>query len=115
MVRGISPYHECMRVVRSRLDRVVEVLGADDYRFARPEEVLPGPRRNVSRQLDRLAPLIGGVPMALAEFYRTVGSVDLCGNHAEMIPSSWKNPMDYHSPDTLILLYIGAASRGWRT
>src|SRR5207253_2399833 len=84
----------------ARLRALVTRLGELGYRFDRPNSVLPGPNPDIDSKIRRLEMLVGTIP-SLAEFYRTVGSLDLSGSHPE-----WKG-CEY--PDPLIVEPIESA------
>ena len=90
-----------IQALPARLRALVRSLQDFGYRFERPDEVLPGPAADVDRQIQRLEGLVGQIPLALAQFYRTVGSIDLAGFHPR-----WGG-CDY--PDPLIVYPIDAA------
>jgi len=74
-------WHDRIAALPARLFRLAEYLRTSGYRFANPKGLVPGPAPDVERCLRRLEELVGVVPAALAHFYRTVGSVDLRGEH----------------------------------
>jgi len=98
MSEEIVPY---MRRLPGRVRPLVTCLRDLGYTFDHSDDVLPGPARDIDQQIQHLERMIGPVPLALAEFYRTVGSIDLTGSHAE-----WSG-CEY--PDPLVIFPIEAA------
>jgi hypothetical protein len=83
-----------------RLDRIaaalpvlVDRLKRYGYQFARPTAVLPGPEATVEASIQRIESEIGAVPYAVAQFWRTIGSVDLCGSHPEWYGCDYPDPL----------------------
>ncbi len=77
----------------SRLGGLVTCLQELGYEFAEPRDILPGPAKNVDRQIEDLQRLVGAIPISLAEFYRTVGSVNLTGSHAAWTGCDYPDPL----------------------
>lgn len=63
------------------------------YEFARPSCVLPGPEPAVDDNIQRIESEIGPVPYALAQFWKKIGSVDLCGSHPEWYGCDYPDPL----------------------
>jgi hypothetical protein len=70
----------CMRRARASIERLVERLKNDGYRFTNDPLAASG---DVDAQLDRLTS-VGPLPIALEAFYRQLGAVDLRGQHPEL-------------------------------
>jgi hypothetical protein len=64
-----------------RLSNTSARLGQLGFRFARPDEVLPGRERDTQTAIDRIESVAGSLPEALKLFWRHVGSVDFSGEH----------------------------------
>ena len=77
----------------TRLRALVSRLRELGYRFERPDSVLPGPGPDVQQQIERVETLVGPIPAALAQFYRTVGSVDLAGFHPNWVGCEYPDPL----------------------
>jgi hypothetical protein len=77
----------------ARLRDLVRVLGDIGYQFTRPDEILPGPSPRVGAEIQELERLVGPVPLALAEFYRVVGSIDLTGAHLDWSGCDYPDPL----------------------
>jgi hypothetical protein len=63
------------------------------YVFADLAEALPGPRGDVDGAIERVETLVGPLPLMLARFYRTVGSVDLRGRHPDWQGCDYPDPL----------------------
>jgi hypothetical protein len=81
------------RGVAGRTRRLASELAALGYRFHEPAGVLPGPDPQVELGLAELVRLIGPVPTVLAEFYRTIGSIDLTGIHPQWVGCECPDPL----------------------
>lgn len=86
--------------IDTRLDRVasalpllIDRLTQLGYRFARPASVLPGPDPKVERSIQRIETEIGPVPYAVSQFWKRIGSVDLCGSHREWSGCDYPDPL----------------------
>jgi hypothetical protein len=96
------------RVIDDRLDAVaaslpilVARLCTEGFVFARPEDLLPGIDPAIDRQIRRIEKEMGAVPYAVSQFWRRIGSVDLCGSHP-----AWKG---CKYPDPLVVYPASAA------
>lgn len=69
-----------MEAIRDALARIVQRLRATKYRFAKPRAVLAAPKAGDLKALARLEKRVV-VPPVLAAMWRTIGSVDLRGEH----------------------------------
>lgn len=67
--RGIS-------IAKTRLSRF-------EFRFDRPNEVLPGPEPDAQTSIDRIEEEAGSLPKALKLFWLRIGSVDFSGHHPQ--------------------------------
>jgi len=83
-----------------RLDRIalalpvlVERLKRHGYEFARSEAMLPGPEPTVVESIRRIESEIGEVPYAVAQFWKKIGSVDLCGSHPDWCGCEYPDPL----------------------
>lgn len=81
------------RGIAGRTRRLVRELTTLGYRFRDPAEVLPGPDPGVEARLVELRGLVGPVPAVLAEFYRTIGSIDLTGGHPQWAGCECPDPL----------------------
>jgi hypothetical protein len=81
------------RGVAGRTRRLAGELARLGYRFHDPAGVLPGPDPQVELALTELVRLVGPVPTVLAEFYRTVGSIDLNGLHPQWLGCEYPDPL----------------------
>ncbi len=72
---------------------LVSRLKQRGYRFARPTSVLPGPEPTVDASIHRIEAEIGPVPYALVQFWKKIGSVDLCGSHPEWYGCDYPDPL----------------------
>ena len=88
------------RAIDDRLDAIaaslptlVARLRAEGFVFVRPEDVLPGTDPAVERQIRRIEKDIGAVPYAVAEFWRRIGSADLCGAHPVWKGCEYPDPL----------------------
>jgi hypothetical protein len=88
-------------VIAATLPTLASRLRAEGYVFARPEHVLPGVESDVERHIQRIEQECGAIPYAVAEFWRRIGSVDLCG-----LQPSW-NGCEF--PDPLFVYPASAA------
>lgn len=86
--------------IDARLDRIaaalpvlVRNLKQLGYNFARPEAVSPGPEPTVAASILRIESEIGPVPYALAQFWRKIGSIDLCGSHPDWFGCDYPDPL----------------------
>ena len=86
--------------IDERLDRIaqglpvlVERLRQRGYQFARPATVLPGPESTVETCIARIEAEVGAVPYAVAQFWRKIGSVDLCGSHPHWTGCDYPDPL----------------------
>lgn len=66
-----------------RLSVTAARLAQLGFRFARPDEVLPGREPNARTAIDRIESAVGSLPEALKLFWLCVGSVDFSGEHPE--------------------------------
>jgi hypothetical protein len=71
------------------------------FNFREPDEVLPGPIKDLDGALNRIRQEVGPVPFALEMFYRKIGSVNFLGDHPD-----WQG-CEY--PDTLLVYPVTAA------
>ena len=55
--------------------------------------MLPGPSGDVEAQLAEVRALVGPIPPVLADFYRTVGSIDLTGHHSGWVGCDYPDPL----------------------
>jgi hypothetical protein len=69
-----------MAAIRDALARIVQHLRATKYRFANPRNALAAPKAGDLKALARLEKRVV-VPPVLAAMWRTIGSVDLRGEH----------------------------------
>lgn len=79
--------------IAAALPVLVRRLQEHGYLFARPTNVLPGPELTVETSIQRIQTEIGAVPYALAQFWRKVGSVDLCGSHPDWYECEYPDPL----------------------
>lgn len=86
--------------IDARLDRIaaalpvlVRHLKRLGYNFARPEAVSPGPEPTVIGSIFRIESEIGPVPYALAQFWKRIGSIDLCGSHPDWSGCDYPDPL----------------------
>src|SRR5512144_2634967 len=91
-----------IRRLPSRLHGLVTHLRSLGYKFDSPEDVLPGPSPDIEQKLQRLEALIGPVPASLAEFYRTVGSVNLVGSHPKWTGCEYPDPLTVEPIDSAL-------------
>lgn len=82
-----------MRDILARVTALIAQLSAAGYTFHDPAATLPGPRGDVDASLAELQALVGPVPAVLADFYRTVGSIDLTGHHSGWIGCDYPDPL----------------------
>lgn len=85
-----------IRELRTRIEWLFEKLNALEFQFYHPEGVLPGVESDVEQSIAHIESHIGNVPFAVAEFWRTIGPVDITGTHPD-----WYG-CDY--PDGLFIL-----------
>ena len=83
-----------------RLDRIATALPVlvgkltrHGYQFARPDAVLPGPEPTVNASIYRIEIEVGAVPYAVAQFWKKIGSVDLCGAHPDWYGCEYPDPL----------------------
>jgi len=76
-----------------RLRALVTCLRELGYEFEKPKDILPGPAKGVDQQIKELQRLVGAIPVALAEFYRIVGAIDLTGSHAAWTCCDYPDPL----------------------
>jgi hypothetical protein len=79
--------------IASALPVLVERLNGHGYQFARPTVVLPGSEPTVDASIQRIESEIGAVPYAVAQFWKKIGSVDLCGSHPEWYGCDYPDPL----------------------
>ena len=72
------------------------------YQFERPDEVLPGPEHGTEEAIARIEREIGSLPLALKLFWQVVGSVDLCGSHADWMGCDYPDPLVVYPPSVAI-------------
>lgn len=92
----MTNHHDTTSYIRQLPDRLRALaarLSALGYVFDRPDAVLPGPGPNIEEQIQRLETLVGTIPASLADFYRTVGSIDLSGSHPEWAGCDFPDPL----------------------
>ena len=85
-----------------RLRGLVTHLRSLGYKFESPKDVLPGPSPDIEQKLQRLEALIGTVPASLAEFYRTIGSVNLVGSHPNWTGCEYPDPLSVEPIDSAL-------------
>jgi hypothetical protein len=74
---------ETMARIGRNLVRLRDALPEIGYRFEHPGQVLVGPPGDVDEQIARVESVVGPLPLAVAAFWRTIGSVDLSGEHPD--------------------------------
>ena len=79
--------------IASALPILVDKLTRQGYRFARPGAALPGPEPTVNASIHRIESEIGTVPYAVAQFWKKIGSVDLCGSHPDWYGCEYPDPL----------------------
>lgn len=86
--------------IAQRVDRIaaalpllVENLQRHGYQFARPDAVLCEPEPTVVASIEHIEGEIGAVPYAVALFWKTIGSVDLCGSHPDWYGCEYPDPL----------------------
>lgn len=84
------------------LRRLVEWLRDRGYRFASPGAALPGPEAGTSVAIARLEHEVGPVPLAVKLFWQHIGSVDLCGDHAEWTGCDLPDPLVVYPPSVAL-------------
>lgn len=72
----IIQIHRSLASLKSKLD-------AFGYEFARPNEVLPGPKPEDEEQIARIIEIAGAIPKSIQQFWRLIGGVDFCGFHRD--------------------------------
>ena len=77
----------------SALPVLVDNLTRLGYQFAHPESVLPGPEPTVNASIHRIESEIGTVPYAVAQFWKKVGSINLCGSHPDWYGCEYPDPL----------------------
>lgn len=88
-----NPFDELMAKVRGNLEALHTWLVSFDYRFSNPESALLLPDSKVEGHITFLEDNIGPLPLALASFYRVVGSVDFTGGHPEWEGCEYPDPI----------------------
>lgn len=86
--------------IDERIDRIalalqvlVDRLRHHGYKFASPTKTLPGPELTVDASIQRIQTEIGAVPYALVQFWKKIGSVDLCGSHPDWNGCEYPDPL----------------------
>lgn len=82
------------------LSDLVQTLRALGYRFAAPDEVLPGPVAQA--QIEAFEALVGPLPDLLRDFYLTIGSVNLIGEHPQWECDGFPDPLYVSDFDYLL-------------
>lgn len=88
-----SPFDEMMVKVRGNLETLHARLVSFDYRFSNPESALLLPNAEVEGHIKFLEENIGTLPLALASFYRVVGSVDFTGGQPDWEGCDYPDPI----------------------
>lgn len=102
---------ETMQRVKRNIEKIIERLKAENYRFQKPNEARVPPGWLTSWNIKKLEKLVGPVPLSIKCFYRIVGTVNLNGSHP-----SWSQK-DYPDPlmiDTPIGYFPTYAYREWK-
>jgi hypothetical protein len=81
---------------------LVRSLTKRGYQFERPAEVFPGPERATAGAIARIEREIGHLPLALKLFWQRIGSVDLCGSHADWDGCDYPDPLIVYPPSVAI-------------
>jgi len=86
--------------INERIDRIASALPVLvvrlkrlGYQFARSGAVLPGPEPSVNESIDCIESEIGTVPLAISQFWKQIGSVDLCGSHPDWYGCDYPDPL----------------------
>ena len=88
-----NPFDEVMEKVRRNLEVLHACLVSLGYRFSNPEAALLLPNSEVEGHIKFLEENIGPLPLALASFYRVVGSVDFTGGHPDWEGCEYPDPI----------------------
>lgn len=103
---------ETMARVGRNLERLRDRLPELGYRFERPDRVLVTPPDDVAVQIARVESVIGALPLAVAAFWRNVGSVDFAGEHPDW-PHELLDPLMFElSADYAVDTYEDMVEQG---
>ena len=83
----------------ARIKSLVDQLSREGYVFEYPEEVFPGPSPDAADAISRIEAEAGEVPLALKLFWLRVGSVNLCGAHANWGGCEYPDPLVVSPPE----------------
>ena len=96
--------------IGTRIERLANSLPAlvgrlkeNGYRFKYPNEVFPGPDRNVEEKLKRIRTEVEFVPLAVAAFWRRIGSINLIGSHPDWSGCDYPDPLVVECVDSAIV------------
>ena len=85
---------------QSKIHQIIERLTALGYRFAYPQEVMPGPV--ALSKIETFERLVGPLPALLRDFYATVGSVNFIGEHPSWQRDLYTDPFYISDFDYLL-------------
>lgn len=88
-----SDIDDRLRVIAAGITTLVSRLRSRGFLFDSDAQVFPGVDPNVERHIHRIEQEIGTVPYAVAQFWRTIGSVDLCGSHPNWTGCDLPDPL----------------------
>ncbi|MBL8117682.1 MAG: hypothetical protein JNJ78_09160 [Anaerolineae bacterium] len=75
---------ETMKRVRYNVETLYERLLSLDYRFVEPESAFVPPSHDVEEKIAAFEKRVGRIPLAVREWFRSVGKVDFRGSHPEL-------------------------------